>query len=294
MLLSMTGHGEGRSQREDLTVSVEIRTVNSRYFKLSLRSTEQLGGLESRVEAAVRKQVKRGTVQVNARFERSTTADAYQLNDRVLQSYYLQLQKMRQELKIESPLALESLVTLPGVIQDQAGNRTSLEEDWPIFAEALQAAIDSLNKMRSDEGDAMAADLTANCTVVRQELQSIEREAPTVAATYRTRLTEKLNHLLAQHDMEIAASDVLREVGLFAERSDISEETVRLNSHLDQFQKIMTSGESNGRKLDFVTQEMFRETNTIGSKANNATIANHVVEIKSAIERIREMVQNVE
>lgn len=294
MLLSMTGHGEGSSQREDLTVSVEIRTVNSRYFKLSLRSTEQLGGLESRVESVVRQQVKRGTIQVNARIERSTTEEAYQLNERVLRGYYTQLQGLHQELHIERSLSLESLVTLPGVLADHANNRSSLDADWPVLEQALLAAISSLNKMRSDEGQAMATDLTANCSTIRQELQSIEREAPNVATAYRTRLTEKLNHLLSQHDIQIAASDVVREVGLFAERSDISEEVVRLNSHLDQFEKIMSSEESNGRKLDFVTQEMFRETNTIGSKANNADIARHVVEIKSAIERIREMVQNVE
>ena len=290
----MTGHGEGSSQREDLTVSVEIRTVNSRYLKLSLRCTEQLGGLESRVEAVVRKQVKRGTIQVNARIERSTAAEAYQLNERVLHSYCTQLQSLQQELNIDRSLRLESLVTLPGVIEDHVGNRGSLDADWPVLEQALKAAITNLNKMRSDEGQAMAADLTANCTTIRHELQSIEREAPNVATAYRTRLTDKLNHLLSQHDIQIAASDVVREVGLFAERSDISEEVVRLNSHLDQFEKIMSDEESNGRKLDFVTQEMFRETNTIGSKANNADIARHVVEIKSAIERIREMVQNVE
>jgi uncharacterized protein (TIGR00255 family) len=148
--------------------------------------------------------------------------------------------------------------------------------------------------MRQDEGRAMTADLMENCQAISVEVDAVHRLAPRVSEGYRQRLTEKLTKLLSEHGVAVEASGIVREVGFFAERTDISEEIVRLRSHLEQFATIMDSAESNGRKLDFITQEMFREANTIGSKANDAQIAHHVVEIKTAIERIREMIQNVE
>jgi len=136
--------------------------------------------------------------------------------------------------------------------------------------------------------------LHANCEVIATELDRIEERAPLVVEAYRKRLTERLNKLLEEYEVSIEATDVVREVGIFADRGDISEEIVRLRSHLRQFDAIAASEESNGRKLEFLIQEILRETNTIGSKANDAEIAGHVVEIKTAIERMREMIQNVE
>jgi uncharacterized protein (TIGR00255 family) len=140
----------------------------------------------------------------------------------------------------------------------------------------------------------MEDDLADNCRIIGRELSAVEHLAPRVVESYRQRLTEKINKLLNQYGVTVEAAEVVREVGLFAERSDISEEAVRLRSHLEQFLAIMGLAESSGRKLEFVSQEMFREANTIGSKSNDAQIALHVVEIKTAIERIREMIQNVE
>lgn len=148
--------------------------------------------------------------------------------------------------------------------------------------------------MRQDEGSAMTTDLADNIRLIVDELAKIDVLAPRVVEGYRQRLTDKIKKLLSEFGVAAETADVVREVGLFAERTDISEEIVRLRSHLDQFATVMRSAESNGRKLDFITQEMFREANTIGSKANDAQIAIHVVEIKTSIERIREMIQNVE
>ena len=140
----------------------------------------------------------------------------------------------------------------------------------------------------------MGTDLLDNCKSIRQQLGEVEQRAPMVVQQYRQRITERVNKLLAEYEVSLGAEDVIREVALFAERSDVAEEVVRLRSHLDQFQDIMQRNESEGRKLEFVTQEMFREANTIGSKASDAEIAKNVVEIKSAVERIREMIQNIE
>ena len=149
-------------------------------------------------------------------------------------------------------------------------------------------------RMREDEGRAMAADLALNCATVAHELAEIEKRAPLVVDGYRTRLTERLEKTLAEYQITLNASDLIKEVSVFAERSDISEEIVRLRSHIEQFQTLLTPDESSGRKLEFITQEMFREINTIGSKANDVPISRHAIEIKAAIERIREMIQNVE
>jgi uncharacterized protein (TIGR00255 family) len=148
--------------------------------------------------------------------------------------------------------------------------------------------------MRREEGLAMATDLAANCRAAVASLDRVERRAPLVIDEYRSRLFDRLKRTLAELNVVLQPADVIKEVGLFADRSDISEEIVRLRSHLEQFQATMALPESSGRKLDFLTQEMFREANTIGSKANDVEIAKHVIEIKTSIERIREMIQNVE
>jgi uncharacterized protein (TIGR00255 family) len=294
LLLSMTGHGEAHRQFELLAVSAEVRAINSRYFKISYRGSEGYGALEANIEAVVRQFIRRGTVQVNLKIDRRASPDDYHLNLQVLEGYRRQLEQLGQQLHLVEPIRLDALVMLPGVADETATRNIDLEADWPSVEETLAAAMQSLLKMREDEGRAMADDLRSNCQVIGQQLTAVEGRAPRVVEAYRDRLTERLRNLLAQFDVSVNAADVVREVGLFAERCDISEEIVRLRSHLEQFDAIMKSPESNGRKLDFLTQELFREANTIGSKANDAEIARHVVEMKTAIERMREMVQNVE
>jgi uncharacterized protein (TIGR00255 family) len=149
-------------------------------------------------------------------------------------------------------------------------------------------------KMRAEEGATMAADLAANAASIAKELDAIEVRAPLVAEGYRTRLSDRLAKTLAEYEVTLQPGDLIREISIYAERSDISEEIVRLRSHLEQFSATLKLPESSGRKLEFLVQEMFRETNTIGSKANDVEISMHVIEIKGAIERIREMIQNVE
>ncbi len=216
------------------------------------------------------------------------------LNDVVLAGYRRQLEELCDKLHMGESVHLESLLILPGVVDEQAAEQGCTETDWPVIEETLSAALESLDQMRRDEGRAMEEDLAANCQVILQELDHIVARFPQVAESYRGRLIERLNKILTDHDVKIEPADVLREVGAFAERSDISEELVRLRSHIDQFQAMMQLPESSGRKLDFLTQEMFREANTIGSKANDAVIAGHVVEVKAMIERMREMIQNIE
>jgi uncharacterized protein (TIGR00255 family) len=290
----MTGHGAGHLQRDGVTVTAELRTVNNRYYKLAFRCTDGYASLESRVDDLVRQSIRRGTVQLDLRVEREASPDSYRLNEAILSSYFNQLRVLGPDLGITTEVRLESLLALPGVVNEEPATSRDADQVWPLVEHTIQEALQGLARMRQDEGQAMATDLAENCRTISRELDAVEKLAPLVVEAYRSRLADRLNKLLADYGVSVETADIVREVGLFAERADISEETVRLRSHLDQFASIMSATESNGRKLEFVTQEMFREANTVGSKSNDAAVARHVIEIKTAIERIREMIQNVE
>lgn len=295
MLQSMTGFGEAHSQQDGLAVAVEIRTINNRFFKLSVRASEGYGSLDSAVETVVREAIHRGTIQVNIRIDRRRSPDDFKINAEVLERYRQQLVELSRKWQCKNTEpSLEALLPLPGVVDDASGVAVDAAADWPMIETTLKSALENLGRMRSDEGRAMAADLMQNCRSVAESLDRIERRAPMVVEDYRTRLFDRLKRTLGELGVHLEPGDVIREVGLFTDRSDISEEIVRLRSHLVQFQETINLPESAGRKLDFLTQEMFRETNTIGSKANDVEIARHVIEIKTAVERIREMIQNIE
>jgi uncharacterized protein (TIGR00255 family) len=290
----MTGFGEAHRQQAALAVAVEVRTINSKYFKLTVRSGEGYSMLEPQIEAVVRNHIKRGTVQVSLRVNRARHTDDYRLNTVALASYREQVETLRHSWRLPEPVGLAALLLLPGVVDETRAEAAEVDQEWPLIEETLQAALESMAHMRIEEGRAMRADLAANCATMARELDGIEVRAPLVAEGYRARLAERLSKAFAEQQVTLDPADMVREVCVFAERSDISEETVRLRSHLEQFAAIMDHEDSSGRKLEFLTQEMFRETNTIGSKANDVQIAMHVIEIKTAIERIREMIQNVE
>lgn len=294
MLLSMTGHGEAQNEREHTMVRVEIRTVNNRFLKVSTRINEGFNALESRIEALIKQTIRRGTIQVHVRIERERTADAFRLNQAVLNGYRQQLDQMNQQWGIQQPVRLDQLLLLPGVVDEDAGAVTSVEDFWPLIESTLQRALEDLSQMRREEGAAMALALEANCQAIRQQLDQIQRIAPKVAESYQQRLMDRVSKVLAEFDVEMKPAEVIREVAIFADRCDISEEIVRLRSHLEQFATVTAVEDNCGRKLDFLIQELLREANTIGSKANDVGLARHVVEIKTAIERMREMIQNVE
>jgi uncharacterized protein (TIGR00255 family) len=290
----MTGFGEAHCQRDGLTVSVEVRTINSRYFKISTRVPEGYASLEAQIESLLRDAIRRGTIQVNVRIDRARPPEEYRIHREVLDSYRQQLNAMAKEWGVEQPVSLDHLLSLPGVVDEDDLAQRNAADDWPLIEQALRQAMEGMNRMRAEEGRAMAADLANNCGEVSKVLEQIAMRAPLVVDGYRARLEERLKKALAEFEVTLEPSDLIREVSLFTDRSDISEEIVRLRSHLGQFAATLESSEGAGRKLEFLTQEMFRETNTIGSKANDIEIAHAVVGIKAAIERIREMIQNIE
>jgi uncharacterized protein (TIGR00255 family) len=289
----MTGFGEAHSRQPHLSVAVEVRSTNNRHYKLHARLDEGCAALEPQIDQLVRQRIRRGTVQVTVRVARCARPEDFRVNTDVLISYHRQLDAVRAELGMTGPPPLEAMLQLPGVVVE-TGGELNAERDWPVIEETLHAALDQLGHMREAEGRAMRLDLESNCRIIAEQLSTIEQQAVRVGDVYRERLYERLKKILDQHGVRLETVDLLREISIFAERSDISEEIIRLRSHLEQFAASLDLPESSGRKLEFVNQELFREANTIGAKANDVDISRAVIEIKSCIERIREMIQNVE
>ena len=300
MLYSMTGFGSAVCKEENMSVSVELKTVNNRYFKLSLRLTDGYGAMEHRIESLLRSVIERGTINANIRIAGVKEGSGFQINRAVLESYVKQLSDAAAELGLTSHsphglFALDRLAFLPGVvITENENSETENEKITTLLDKAVREALDALQMMRKTEGDSMAKDLTANLESLRQLIGKITELAPRVAPLYRQKLKERLEKVMSEHGLSLDNTDFIRELAVYADRCDVAEELVRFQSHLEQFMFAMQTQEGCGRKLDFLTQELFREANTIGSKANDADITRHVVEIKTVIERIREMVQNIE
>jgi uncharacterized protein (TIGR00255 family) len=287
----MTGFGAARWHGEQFDVSVEIRAVNNRYLKVTTKGAEPYNVFESEIEKLVRRTIHRGTVQVLLRVHRESAPEDFQLNRTAIESYLNQLRPIQQQLG--GGVALGEILALPGVVSDAAAAGDPMEL-WPRVEPVVAQAIQGLQQMRAEEGRAMRAELLENCATIRRSLDLVAARAPHVVQAYSERLHERVAGLLKELDIELDRSELIKEVAIFAERSDITEEIVRLRSHLDQFGQVIDEPEPSGRKLEFVSQEMFREANTMGSKANDVEISRRTVEIKGAIERIRELIQNVE
>ncbi|MDR1140823.1 MAG: YicC family protein [Planctomycetaceae bacterium] len=300
MLFSMTGYGVALCQAEGIAVSVELKAVNNRYFKLSLRMSDGYGSLETRIEPMIRSLIERGTVNASIRIRQEKKTSDYKISVPVLSSYFEQLVELGSQLGQlgELPLpSLERLTHLPGVVETEIDAIRCDEENekiWNIIEKTLREALDALQTMRRAEGLSMHKDLDANIATLYQLVQNVEQLAPRVVPLYQQKLLERIGKVLSEQGLTLNNTELFREIAVYADRCDISEETVRFRSHLAQFTDAMISKESCGRKLDFLTQELLRETNTMGSKANDADITKNVVEMKTVIERIREMVQNVE
>ncbi|HET6426089.1 MAG TPA: YicC/YloC family endoribonuclease [Planctomycetaceae bacterium] len=294
MLLSMTGFGEARAVVDGLHLSAELRSVNNRHFKLTLRSPDLLAPLEGDLERVLRETITRGTVSLFLRIDRGVDAASARLNVDVLAAYWKQLRDAAQKCGAPSPQSLSEVLSLPGVVDDGRGADADLAVIGPAVEKLVREALEHFQQFRVKEGAAMAAELHRHLQIIIGEVDRIALLAPQVVAEYRDRLFLRIQEVLQKAEVTLTPSDLLREVALFTDRSDISEEIVRLRSHLDQFQQMLKASTSQGRKLEFLCQELFREANTIGSKSNHVGVAHAAVEIKSAIERIREVVLNLE
>jgi uncharacterized protein (TIGR00255 family) len=293
MIVSMTGFGDANAERDGTHYSVEIRSLNNRYYKSNIKLPDNLSGMEPEIETLLREGLGRGSITYILKMRTDSAEAAYHINTRALAAYLDQLQQIKG-LGDLVQIDLASLVQLPGVCQEPRDDTDEIARHGDVIRELTATAISKLASMRAREGQALMADLLKHSRLIAAQLQSIEKRAPLVIEDYHRKLTQRVNLLTSKAELQVSQADLIREVAVFAERADISEEIQRLTSHLESFEHACNTSEHSGRKLDFITQEMLREANTIASKANDAEIARHIVEIKGAIDRLKEQVQNVE
>ena len=291
-LKSMTGFGEGTASTLGIRVSVEVSSVNRKQLDINVTLPRNLVTLDALVQQRVRAEFSRGRVSGIVRVEAADgSAGVVKVDAKLAAQYVEGIRKASKKLKLADDLCAESIARLPGVVSIEQEN---LDADHvsDVLDQALGKALKGLSRMRSAEGKALEKDLRERLGMLETMVKAIQTLAPTVVAGYR----EKLFFRLEEAGLEDLASDerVVKEVALFADKCDISEELTRLKSHLAQTRKLLRSAEPVGRTLDFLCQELFREINTVGSKANEVEITRHVVAFKTELERIREQVQNIE
>lgn len=293
MIDSMTGYGHAKSESENLSLSVEVRSVNNRYLKVIVRGPEFLSPLESDIERLVRDDVSRGTVTVTIYCRRLGAAARPPINEDLLTGYVCELKRLAAKLGVDPTLRMAELVALPGVLIEE-DTTADIEPLKKRVLDTTRAALADFKAMRRQEGRVLEADLRKHVGLMRDDLAAIENLVPAVVEEYRDRLMARIAVLMNGSTLELAQQSLLSEVSVFAERSDISEELSRLESHLGQFDQLLEAKEPAGRKLEFLAQEMLREANTAGSKSGHAEISRRIVEVKAAIDRIKEQVQNAE
>ena len=298
MIRSMTGFGDAAGEQDGVHYALELRSLNNKYFKASIRLPEQIAGLEAEIESALRKAVHRGSFTVTIKMRLSDAKAASRVNDEALLTYLDHLETIKTRISDEQSVNIDltALLALPGVLQPAEDDETILNKARPVLAELLKQGIEKMNAMRITEGEALAADLMKHREVILNRTTEIEARAAVVIDEYHDRLRSRVDQLMARAELSVGENDLIKEVAVYADRSDISEEISRTKGHLDQLQQIIDREDQEpvGRTLDFLAQELLREANTIASKSNDAAISKAVVEVKSAIDRIKEQVQNVE
>ncbi len=292
MVLSMTGYGRAEEVRNGRDIAVELRSVNSRYFEYSCRVPRTCAFLEDPLKRLVAEQVHRGKVELSLSIQNVSAADAVvQINWGLAESYCRAMSSLAERLDIRNDITVTALTRFPDVLTQSAAPADP-DALWADVQAVAGQAVTAFLQMRAAEGEKLRADVEARLLTVEELVRQIEQGSAGRVQTYTQRLYARLRELLA--DRNIEESRVLTEAALFADKTAIDEETVRLHSHVAQYRQILTLDEPIGRKLDFLTQELNREANTIGSKCQDAALTRLVVELKSEIEKIREQIQNIE
>ncbi|ABR48942.1 domain of unknown function DUF1732 [Alkaliphilus metalliredigens QYMF] len=293
MLKSMTGFGRGEVQKQHRCFNIEIKTVNHRYLDVSIKMPKRFTYLEEKIRQLLKEKVKRGRIDAYISYENIGESDVKVVVDQHLANEYVTaLQSLEKMLGIENDITVSNVASFSDVI-----SLDKVEEDeaeiWQCLKESIILAMKQLTIMRVEEGRKLNEDLVKRLKLVESFNQAVEERSPQVVQEYKQRLTERIKELL-EEEFTLDDQRIATEVALFADKSNITEEVVRLNSHIHQFRQALEEEESIGRKLDFIIQEMNREINTIGSKANDLIITNIVVNLKSELEKMREQVQNIE
>jgi uncharacterized protein (TIGR00255 family) len=290
----MTGFGQACSEVDGVVYTVEIRSVNNRYFKAQLRLPDMAAYLEGEIERIHRDAIYRGTVNFSLRMKNVSGKALFDIDENTLKTYVQRLKNLIPAGDGHSRIDLASMLSLPGIVQPVIPDEAHIQKMRQVILALTEEALELLRQSRREEGKTITVDLLANLDLIANRLKAVGERVSVVVEDYHQRLKDRVDQLLAKAQLKMDEAQLSREVAIYAERSDIAEEVSRLGAHLAQFRDCCEKGGSVGRRLDFITQEMLREANTIASKSSDTTINQSVIEIKCAIDRIKEQVQNVE
>ena len=296
MIRSMTGYGEASAQIDGVHYFAEIRSLNNKYFKGVIRLPDAYQSLEAEVESRLRQRLTRGTVTLTASCTDTSALAAHDVNAAAFDRYVEQLRHIPSVASGDVKLDVGALLGLPGVLQPRSDEEDRLGRARAAFMPLVDRALDALIDMRQREGKLIVDDLRSQHKCIAERLKLISERAPIVVADYEKRLKTRIETMLAGAEAQISAPDLIKEIAVYAERTDIAEEISRLGGHLDQFADLISGKDDKpvGRTLDFLAQEMLRESNTIASKSPDASVSRWIVEVKGAIDRIKEQAANVE
>lgn len=292
MLKSMTGYGRAQKTLDGRDILVEIKSVNHRYFEFNARIPRSYGYIEDKLKSLAAESISRGKVDMSVSIYTVAGKSAeISINSAIVKGYIEALRSVKDEFSLNDDLSLSSVARMPDVF-----NIASAAEDedviWGEVKAVAAEAVASFMKMRENEGEKLLEDIKLKLDSLERLVGEVEEKSPQTVADYRARLTQKLNEILENKNIDEAK--ILTEAAVFAERVAVDEETVRLRSHIKQFRTLINSKTPVGKKLDFIVQEMNREVNTTGSKCQDAAVTAIVIEMKSEIEKIREQIQNIE
>ncbi len=291
MVKSMTGYGRGQAVAEDLEVTVEIKSVNHRYFDFSIRTPRGYSFIEDKMKAYVQQRASRGKIDVYVTVASQSAVSDIEVNEEFAGKYVAALKKLAELYGLRDDISVNTVSRNSDVFTMTASEQDE-EKIWETVRQAADMALDSFIAMREAEGEKLAADVNSRLEFIKQKVEFIEKRSPETLKLYRERLEQKMRELLEERSID--EQRLLTETAIFADKIAVDEETVRLRCHMSQLAKMLASDQAIGRKIDFTVQEMNRETNTVGSKAQDIEIANAVVDIKAEIEKIREQIQNIE
>ncbi len=289
----MTGYGIGEHTEGSITISVEIKTVNHRYCDIVTRIPRHISYLEEQVKSNIKSKVDRGRIEVYINIDEFGQDDVeVQVDEKLAHAYLKAVEDLGRKIGIYSDITMDRFLDFPDVLKP-VKKEYDQEEIWNICREALNTSLDKLDAARSREGEVLAGNMESKLSSIENMITEIERYKDEMVTEYREKLSKRIAEILEDRGA-VDSNKLENEIAYFADKSNVDEEIVRLNSHIGLFRHTAASEGSIGKKLDFIVQEMNRETNTIGSKAGNTEILNRVVEIKTKIEEIREQIQNIE
>lgn len=292
MIRSMTGFGLGQAEQGGINARVEVRSVNHRYLQLKTRLPAEFGELEPELELLAKKRLARGAVTLTVHVARTSAAATYAVDEDVALRYRRVLTRFAKQHGLSDALSLGELVQLPGVVAP-ASDPSRHGREARLVLHAAKEAFERLLQARAEEGARTAEDIAKHLQVLERLRARIQKRMPKVVHRHREQLVRRVAELVGPA-AQVSAADLARELAVLADRMDVGEELERLGSHLVQARTLLERGGEVGRRLDFLSQELFRECNTLGSKCNDAVVAHDVIELKATVERIREQVQNLE